>query len=421
MSNIEQSYNVPVQKTNAIAERGQKVPQQRYLGSPVSTPSSSTATLLQDETRIPSDSSTTATRMSQRDYQRWVDKGTEQAQHAWLGSWHHLHSSQHSPVSAITAFNPLAMPFVPATLRVQPTWLSPQAPVKDVLQVQHPWMRHLRACLTTGDRRVHLAYARDIVEMGPWDSAVIAVIAGKISGRAVEGFGPELEPVAAFARTMYNTFKDILDEAHAALFQHHLWQYVWSEFQAWWHPDSPTAVFKLAYTQHPEAHVYLTSAYAVAMFVSDLFVQQLVSSDCVFGCLQMITSRISVLEDVLAVHAIISHANERLYDRQTMYAFMGAFKQRARMICNNASAVGEQFTQAHVQPYVQDVSDTIEKWAEARHPAAPPSASGASVEHTVQQGQFIPRLGAACLQSVVLNARMRHRHSCTVTNATGTV
>lgn len=89
------------------------------------------------------------------------------------------------------------------------------------------------------------------------------------------------------------------------------------------------------------------------MFVSDLFVQQLVSSDCVFGCLQMITSRISVLEDVLAVHAIISHANERLYDRQTMYAFMGAFKQRARMICNNASAVGEQFTQAHVQPYVQ--------------------------------------------------------------------
>lgn len=69
-------------------------------------------------------------------------------------------------------------------------------------------------------------------------------------------------------------------------------------------------------------------------------------------CLNMILDKLSVLEEVEALHAIVLHSGERLYDRVPLSDFLAALQVR----CANAplvSVVGKMSVFQDVQHHVQ--------------------------------------------------------------------
>lgn len=69
-------------------------------------------------------------------------------------------------------------------------------------------------------------------------------------------------------------------------------------------------------------------------------------------CLNMVLDKLSVLEEVEALHAIILHSGERLYDRVPLYDFLAALQSR----CANyplSSVVGKMDVLREAQSHVQ--------------------------------------------------------------------
>ena len=95
-----------------------------------------------------------------------------------------------------------------------------------------------------------------------------------------------------------------------------------------------------------------SSAIAVATFIGDLFCEGLLKGSFVQLCMNLVLDKLSCLEEVEALHAIVCHSGERLYDRVPLADFIA----NLRMRCSGAkltSAVGKRGVYQIVQEHVQ--------------------------------------------------------------------
>lgn len=102
-----------------------------------------------------------------------------------------------------------------------------------------------------------------------------------------------------------------------------------------------------------KAQAFLSSALAVATFVADLFVQRIILREFVHHCLNLLTRDLRVIEQLHAVQAIISHADEHLYETRAMTSLMAALAAKAAALQDGASAVGQTFDKTEVEACVQ--------------------------------------------------------------------
>lgn len=96
----------------------------------------------------------------------------------------------------------------------------------------------------------------------------------------------------------------------------------------------------------------MSSAIAVATFVGDLFAEGLVKGSFVQLCMNMVLDKLSVLEEVEALHSIVLHSGERLYDRVPLFDFLTSLQ----MHCMNVplmSVVGKTNTGYETQCHLQ--------------------------------------------------------------------
>lgn len=96
----------------------------------------------------------------------------------------------------------------------------------------------------------------------------------------------------------------------------------------------------------------VSSAIAVATFTGDLFCEGLLKGSFVQLCMNLVLDKLSCLEEVEALHAIILHSGERLYDRVPLNDFI----VNLQMCCSGpklTSAMGKMGIYQDVQHHVQ--------------------------------------------------------------------
>jgi len=283
-----------------------------------------------------------------------------------------------TPATRKTPTSPTSVPPRPATAQAR-TLTSP-------FPVKHPWISTFRTASATSDRNVRRSQAATIINLGPWDEPTIAELAEKFGDRVMQGYTMELVNVAPLARELYEGFRHELGEERAALFQRALSERVWTDFQTLWHADSSGAI-RRSLPGHPRTGALLSSGLAISFFVGQLFVEGLLAPNFVYNCLHTLVIKMSVLEEVHAVHLLVSSADVRLYDTRCIPLFMDAFTTAAAAIPDNASVVGSTFDQPQVQQLVKETYDIVDAWGELLR-ASPDTSVGtalsdASSEYTL--------------------------------------
>ncbi|CCL99457.1 uncharacterized protein FIBRA_01475 [Fibroporia radiculosa] len=287
--------------------------------------------------------------------QKWQQRHAKKAQQAHLRRLRYPRPSM---------FSPHAAPFVPAALRrLEPQRYGKASSGSDSpLQVCHPWMTAMRRGAVGQTAPVRKAQAEVVVSLGPWDTRELSDLAGKLSDRAGEGYGPDLGAVSLFCRELHDRFESHQGPACAAQFVTQLKECVMNEFWAWWHWDSPTSVVHLSEENESRALCFLSSATAIAVFVADLFAQDLLPAKCLHICLDLLVARMTVIEQLYAVHNMVSHASVRIYDGQTMVHFAEHLCTHAIAIQSNSSIVHQKFNRDHVSECTREVCDIVKGW-----------------------------------------------------------
>lgn len=78
----------------------------------------------------------------------------------------------------------------------------------------------------------------------------------------------------------------------------------------------------------------------MAEFAGDLFAYGLAAGHYLLLCINMLLDRLSILEEVYALHTIVHHAGEAMYGRLQMIDFVEKLQRRAKLIEPNASVCG---------------------------------------------------------------------------------
>ncbi|KAH9950678.1 hypothetical protein B0H21DRAFT_819135 [Amylocystis lapponica] len=276
------------------------------------------------------------------------------------------------PASTPTAFDPHAVPFVPAAARAR----APLDTSPCTIQVKPAWLSMLRRGCVSNDRSARRMRAQTVVAQGQWDAEAMTSLVGKLTDCAVEGHDPELTTVAPFARALYDEFEKTCSKTYAMMFGTHLAQCVWTEFSAWWNAALPTAVVHLKLWPD-QAQPLLKSALAIAAFAADLFVQGLVPATYIHRCLLMLTGTPRVIEEVHAVRTMLSHADAKLCANGAMAGFVDSFAGKASMIPDNASVVRQQFDRAAVKQWISEIREIINGWT-TDVPSSSPSKTSVS-------------------------------------------
>lgn len=95
----------------------------------------------------------------------------------------------------------------------------------------------------------------------------------------------------------------------------------------------------------------------MAAFVGDLFAEGLIKGSFVQLCMNLILDKLSVLEEVCALHAIVFHAGEMLYERVPLYDMVRTLQMRCASgsitsVVGNADAAqeAEHLVQVRISP-----------------------------------------------------------------------
>lgn len=97
---------------------------------------------------------------------------------------------------------------------------------------------------------------------------------------------------------------------------------------------------------------FFDTAFALATLVGQAFQHGVLPAHAVYQCLGLLVRKLSIIEQVQAVHAIILHADGSLYDARALPLLMNAFKFRAMRVAEGRSVLWELYTQEHVGIYV---------------------------------------------------------------------
>ncbi|KIP04233.1 hypothetical protein PHLGIDRAFT_129634 [Phlebiopsis gigantea 11061_1 CR5-6] len=282
--------------------------------------------------------------------------------------------------------NPHAQPYIPTIVRRRANADPVSCGIDGVSWQPHrEWLRPFRAGSVTSYAGVRQAYAQDIVSAGPWDTAIMSELAARFVERVAEGCSETLAHVAPLASEVHRCFRDGVGEGVATSFIELLKQHLLSEFRAWWLSALPSSVVNILSCSPSPPHAppfrSVSSAIAVATFVGDLFAEGLIKGSFVQLCMNMIIDKLSVLEEVEALHAIVLHSGERLYDRVPLSDFQANLQLR----CMNVpmmSVAGKMNVLHDAQCHVQAITTLVESWAAARATPAPSEFSEPSSEYS---------------------------------------
>jgi len=352
--------------------------------TPSSSASSSSLTLDEDDID--------ATPCKAISHSEWLQQFAEQARRA------------HMRNVSRPSFNLDASPFVPSAFRPLDTddadaCLDYDVPYevreRGLLQVKQPWLSAFRRGCVTIDPKARRIHAQNVVAFGTWNIDSLAELANKVVDRVSEGYDEELGVLAPFARDIADYLAADVGQAVAEHFKDLLRECILTEFAVWWHMDLPTSVAALRYEFVQDAYRLFDIAFAVASFVGDAFAHALLPARVVHHCLALLVRKLSIIEQVHAVHAIVSHADARLYDGRTLLLLMSVLKFRAGRVPSGTSVLGEPFWEEDVRVYVKEIDALVDGWVKAG-PSSRKDAEGHNVEPA--PGAFpAPRLSQEAL------------------------
>ncbi|KAH8086007.1 hypothetical protein BXZ70DRAFT_910362 [Cristinia sonorae] len=257
--------------------------------------------------------------------------------------------------------------YVPLVVRKRATADPQNFPLEspNPLPESYPWTHMMRKGSIQerpGERR---ACANVLVARGPWDAKSISQLAGMFCERAAIESGSIPSVNALFARQVYERFEQV-GETPASLFQNQLMQAAFSEFNAYWLPTAPSSLtnvtrFSASPPQASPVH-HLSCALAITSYLGDLFTLGLLKGHVIDLCLRMLVDNMVILEHLQAVHALVSHCDEKLLAFVVVQSFVERLEQAAVRISDNASIAGTRFDQGYVQTYMQDIRATLRRW-----------------------------------------------------------
>jgi hypothetical protein len=150
---------------------------------------------------------------------------------------HHVQSHRVPPHQTATDFvpNPHALPYLPTITRKR-SRIDPEAykGVHPSWRPHHSWLRPMRSGTVAQHSAVRQGLAKAVTRAGLWDTSLVSELAGKFIERAAEGLSSETHCVAAFARSVFDEFRQSHGDGIAEMFAQQLRQCLLSEFRAWW-------------------------------------------------------------------------------------------------------------------------------------------------------------------------------------------
>lgn len=245
--------NSPMERLwqNELIERLHEIIQEDQKGEESNhcpTPSSSSTTLCNSEDQFVTsghhDKSKAKARLpiyhnfNERQERRlaWIQQYAENARDAYFQKMG-LKLPPQLARPATTQFNPLAAPYVPVTacallVTVDAPAVGQMEPCP--LQIRHPWIAKVRSGTSAKDQIYRDSCSRAVVNKGPWDVVTMTDLGIKICERASQGYGPELDTVAPFVRSLIEDFGDEDNKSMATAFRTQFRYCITAEFHAWW-------------------------------------------------------------------------------------------------------------------------------------------------------------------------------------------
>ncbi|TCD65831.1 hypothetical protein EIP91_002181 [Steccherinum ochraceum] len=247
--------------------------------------------------------------------------------------------------------------------------LEPESAASFKLRPTYPWMAIMRKGLAQKRRTERAQLAEDVVGCGRWDAASLGMLAGLICERVVEEGGESIPSCGAlFARQVFEKF-GARDARVAGLFRTLLGQAVTAEFRAYWQVDMHSSITNIPTCSQSPPHSppvhHLSCALSIASFLGDLFTLSLVEGSTISEHLkQTLIAKTKTIEQLQAIHAILSHCDERLRTHLpvSLRELNAEIEQRAHGIQPNASAIGAQFQKDYVCKYLDDISALFFEW-----------------------------------------------------------
>lgn len=119
----------------------------------------------------------------------------------------------------------------------------------------------------------------------------------------------------------------------------------------------PSAIVQISFHSPSPPHApplnLFHSALGVATFIGRLFHVGLVSASFVLLCLHILVDNLSVIEELSAIHAIISHANESLYKRVRMRDFLDILDKKVAKMSPTSSVTFQADVSHDIACHVQ--------------------------------------------------------------------
>ncbi|KAJ3485384.1 hypothetical protein NLI96_g5006 [Meripilus lineatus] len=263
------------------------------------------------------------------------------------------------------------------------------------LSRNHPWTARFRAGSVLKDHNIRASYASDLVMSGPWDPSIVSELAAKFCERVTQGLNePMVDNVALFAREVYDAFISIMGHTPASFFENQLRHCILTEFRAWWLHKLPSAIVQISFHSPSPPHApplnLFHSALGVATFIGRLFHVGLVSASFVLLCLHILVDNLSVIEELSAIHAIISHANESLYKRVRMRDFLDILDKKVAKMSPTSSVTFQADVSHDIACHVQNIKDIIQQWANIADTPTPSEASDAATFYSEEAPEIPP-------------------------------
>ena len=246
-----------------------------------------------------------------------------------------------------------------------------QKPEPALLQVKQPWLTPFRRGCVTADPKARRVHAQNVVAEGEWDADGLLELANKVGGHTAEGYTEEFALLAPFAHEIADCLAEGVGTVKAELFKELLTECLLAEFAVWWDmvsswplaraschanitfaKDLPTSVGKLRYESLWDVTRFYDNAFALATFIGQAFRECLLPVQAVHQCLALLVRKLSIIEQVQAVHAIILHADAALCDARSLPILMRVFKFRAVRLPPGTSVLWEPYTREQVGAYV---------------------------------------------------------------------
>ncbi|OSX57235.1 hypothetical protein POSPLADRAFT_1076405 [Postia placenta MAD-698-R-SB12] len=228
-----------------------------------------------------------------------------------------------------SSFNPLAEPFVPGASRMhtlaatpvpQPSVQQTSAATDASLVIRYDWLPSLRLGLAAVHPESRRVLAQSIVRLKPWarDPVRVAILSAKIAKCVIEGHYPNMTTVAQFSSELDKLFRREEGGQLAMYFRRCLELYLCRCFAEYCYPlcQQPHEIYSMrAPVRSRDGEVTcsrIESALALAAYAGGLFAQDMIPGSLALTCLNALVSQPYVLEHLQAIHALLSHAGQKL-------------------------------------------------------------------------------------------------------------